>query len=67
MSRPRLERRRLGVALVTDARVAPFGYVRGDKLRIKSGDDSIEFGPDDLRRLADEMEALNPTRMFGFA
>ena len=64
MSVPRLEKRRLGYALVTDARLAPFGYLRQGKLRMKSGDENIEFTPDDLRRLADEMDSLQHVRTF---
>lgn len=57
MGKPRLEKRRLGLALVTDARVAPFGYVRDGKLRMESGRDAVEFEPEDLERLAKEMRA----------
>jgi len=65
MGRPRLERRRLGYALVNDTRISPFGYVRGGKLRMKSGDDFIELSPDELERLAAEIRALeNPPRTF---
>jgi hypothetical protein len=64
MSGARLEKRKNGWALVTDARIAPFGYVRDRVLNIESGDDSIEFRPDDLRRLAEEIEALEQRRIF---
>lgn len=65
MSKPRLEKRRLGYALVTDSRTAPFGYVRDGKLRMRSGDDYIEFSPEDLERLARELrEASGGRRVF---
>lgn len=57
MGKPRLEKRPLGLALVVDARVAPFGYVRGGKLRVGSGSDVVEFEPEDLERLAGEIRA----------
>lgn len=57
MSRPRLEKQGHGWVLVVDGRLAPAGYVRGNKLRIKSGSDWIEFEPEDLSRLADEVKA----------
>lgn len=59
----RLERRRLGWALV-GSRLAPFGYVRNGRLRIKEGGDSIELTPDELEGLAAqlrEIESVRPT------
>jgi hypothetical protein len=58
MPKPRLEKRRHGWALVSDARVEPFGYVRDDKLRMKAGDDYIDLSPEDLERLAQELRVI---------
>jgi hypothetical protein len=63
MSGPRLEKRKgAGTVLVTDARVAPIGYVRDGKVRVKSRGDWIEFTPEDLERLAKELRETNEGR-----
>lgn len=64
MSQPRFEKRKKGVALVNDERIAPFGYVRDGVLRMYNGKDKLELSPEDLRRLADELENLDTQRTF---
>lgn len=68
MSKPRLEKNRLGLALINGCCDKPHAYIRGSKLAIRSHHEhethTLELTPDDLRRLADEIEAEGLPRVF---
>lgn len=55
MGRLRFERNELGLALFKEGRSVPLGYTRGDRLRMKCGDDYEEFTPEDFESMAREL------------
>lgn len=63
MSKPRIVERPKGRALVNGCCPNPHGYVQGGKLCMMSpherGGHPIEFTPEDLREMADEIEAAS--------
>lgn len=59
----RIEERRAGKALVRDGRMAPLGYLRGDRLRMKCGDDYEEFSAEDLEGIAQRLRELGGRKL----